>query len=428
MHVLLIALQGPETVRSPDTDNAPEHDAVFAQAARVEGEHILALACAMRDGGQYTPLLVCRRHAPVGVAAKALGLPFLSLGGVATLSGLLRLWLWQRRHERLVVQTVGVEAMDLGLRIMRQRPAGTTLLIHAFPIVPPMESALQGKALRAAHKILCGSAHVRKRIVEAWDCSHAQMGNKDGHLSLTGPKELELAPAMDVASYSSGLSWTETDAASGRHFIFCMGNALSPHSGANLAVRAMAAIRQREDLPPWEVRAYGSGPRFGEVLHEAQTLGVASRLCLLGEQPLPQALQGAHAWLAPGSSLEEAPESLWAGVAAGLPVLCSDSPLHLQRLANAPDAGGIFAADDPQSLAQAMIRLMLDTQFRNRLVAGGQNIRPYLGYDAFAECVFNMYADWCGQLGWLATAVNRTVKDESITDKKKIGTARDSGN
>ncbi len=428
MYVLLIALQGPETVRSQDTDNNQERDAVFARAARVEGEHILALACAMCDGGQYTPLLVCRRHSPVGVAAKALGLPFLPLGGVTTFSGLLRLWLWQRRHAQLVVQTVGVEAMDLGRRIMRQRPAGTTLLIHAFPVVPPMGSALQGKALSAAHKILCGSAHVRECIVEAWQCSHVQTRNEDGQLSLAGSKELELPPAIDVASYSPGLSWTEADAASGRHFIFCMGNALSPHSGANLAVRAMAAIRQREDLPPWEVRAYGSGPRFEEVLHEAQTLGVASRLCLLGDQPLPQALQAAHAWLAPGSSLEEVPESLWAGVAADLPVLCSDSPLHLQRLANASDAGGIFAADDPQSLAQAMIRLMLDTQFRKRLVAGGQSIRPYLGYDAFAECVFNMYADWCGQLGWPVNAANRATTDESTSDKKKIVNAEDRGN
>ena len=125
---------------------------------------------------------------------------------------------------------------------------------------------------------------------------------------------------------------SDTDAAAQGRFVFGLADALTPRSGAQVVMRAMAAIWQRDDLPPWEVRALGGGPRLAEILDEAENLGVASRLSMLNEQYLPEVLPRCHAWIAPGSSPEELPESLWGGVAAGLPLLCSQSPLHLERL------------------------------------------------------------------------------------------------
>ena len=101
-------------------------------------------------------------------------------------------------------------------------------------------------------------------------------------------------------------------------FIFGMSDALAPRSGAIMVMRAMAAIWQRHDLPAWEVRACGGGPRFQEVLEEAENLGVQSRLCLLNEQDLPEMLRPCRAWIAPGSAPDETPETLGAGMAAGM--------------------------------------------------------------------------------------------------------------
>lgn len=400
MRILLAALH---RAGEPAPGERPEECGASsaARAARLEEAHVLALAVAMRDGGRLAPLLVCRRKTSLHDRAVELGLPLLALGGPGTAVALARLWLWQRRHRALLVQTVGEEAMSLGRRILRLRPAGTTLLSHAFLLAPPRAAALKGLALRAAHKILCGSGHVRERIAGALHNGGGSAMGATRALPLAGELLESVSPGMDLTGYTASPEWTAEADAAGRHFIFCMHDALMPRSGALLTVRAMAAIRQREDLPMWEVRAFGAGPRFGEVLHEARTLGVASRLCLLGEQPLPQALPHAHVWLAPGTSPEELPETLWAGAAAGLPTPCSESPLHRERLAGAPDAACVFAAEDPQALALAMIHVMSDAGLRRRLAAGGQALRPHLGYAAFTERTLALYTDWCGQWGRL---------------------------
>ena len=101
-----------------------------------------------------------------------------------------------------------------------------------------------------------------------------------------GPSERRLrllSPCVDGES-ARLLDVTPVIAGAGERFIFCMRESLLPRSGATRVTRAMAALWQRTDLPPWEVRLYGGGDRFTEVFEEARALGVTSRLSLLGEQ------------------------------------------------------------------------------------------------------------------------------------------------
>ena len=198
---------------------------------------------------------------------------------------------------------------------------------------------------------------------------------------------------------------SDTDAAAQGRFVFGLADALTPRSGAQVVMRAMAAIWQRDDLPPWEVRALGGGPRLAEILDEAENLGVASRLSMLNEQYLPEVLPRCHAWIAPGSSPEELPESLWGGVAAGLPLLCSQSPLHLERLSleacKPHHAALLVEENDPQALAKAMIDLMQNAELRRDLARGVQALRPLVGLEAFAARACALYTQWCRELGWL---------------------------
>ena len=159
----------------------------------------------------------------------------------------------------------------------------------------------------------------------------------------------------------------------------------------------MAAIWQRDDLPPWEVRMLGGGPRFQEVLEEAAALGVESRLCLLNEQYAPDVLRNCHAWLAPGSSPEEAPETLWSGFAAGLPVICSRSGLHLERLGGpdqAQNAALTVEENDPQALAKAMIEIMQDAEPRHRLAQCGRALAPSTGLQHMADQACALFEAW----------------------------------
>lgn len=437
MRVLLIALQN--TVPGPAS---PEEQARWAElgspmrTARMEEEHVLALARAMRDGGRLAPMLACRESSYLHARACQINLPVLTVNGASPGNpfNFWCLWRWQRRHQKLLVQTMGQDAVALGRSVLRMRPAGGTLLAHAFPLRPPQGQCAASRAFRAAHKVLCGSRHVMERLAaaearQAPDTpvekkgkskknstgntgSRPECGEKPRTLPLGHAPLTLLAPGMSLddflpaAECEAGRSAVPDSGLSGPdRFVFGLADALTPRSGAQVVMRAMSAIWQRDDLPPWEVRALGGGPRLAEILDEAESLGVASRLSILNEQHLPDVLPRCHAWIAPGSSPEELPENLWAGVAAGLPLLCSQSPLHLERLSleggKPHNAALLVEENDPQALAKAMIDLMQNADLRRDLVRGAQTLRPHVGLEAFAARACALYTQWCRELGWL---------------------------
>ena len=419
MRVLLIALQ--QTTEGPPS---PTEQAQWAETgapmrtARLEEDHALALASAMRDGGRLAPMLLCSKNSRLHRRAAALNLPTLTAGGPVDFT---RLWLWQRRHKHLVVQTFGECSMAAGRRVLAMRPPQSTLLCHAFLLRAPHTDVSAGKGMLAAHKVLCGSSHVRERIAKAGGFGQDDApwrGPRNRQLPLTGDVLTQIVPGMNLEGYTPAPQWSaEAAADSDQRFIFCMGDALTPRSGVHVVTRAMAAMWQRRDLPRWEVRAAGGGPRFQEVLEEAESLGVQSRLCLLNEQPLHQLLQSCHAWIAPGSAPDELPETLGAGLAAHMPVVCGQGDLHRRRLLAAPAAACKFEENNPQSLAEAMINIMTSEDLRRSTVRAGDALRPGLGLDAFADAVCVRHEDWCAELGWLEKTV-RPQATKPVTDQQ----------
>ena len=407
MRVLLIALQ--QTTEGPAS---PAEQAQWTElgapmrTARLEEDHALALAAAMRDGGRLAPMLLCAKNSRLHRRAVALNLPTLAAGGPVDFT---RLWLWQWRHKHLLVQTIGECSMAAGRRVLAMRAPQSTLLSHAFLLRAPHAEACAGKGMLAAHKILCGSNHVRERIAKASGITQGETpwrGPKNRQLPLAGDVLIQRAPGMSLEGYTPAPEWkTEAPVAESTdnepRFVFCMGDALTPRSGVHVVIRAMAAIWQRRDLPRWEVRAAGGGPRFQEVLEEAESLGVQSRLCLLNEQPLHQLLHSCHAWIAPGSAPDELPETLGAGLAAHMPVICGQGDLHNQRLKAAPAAACMFEENNPQSLAECMINVMADAALRRRIVEAGNPLRPDLSHESFALATCTRHEGWCSQLGWL---------------------------
>ncbi|MGE9984164.1 glycosyltransferase family 4 protein [Desulfovibrio sp. SGI.169] len=382
MRILLLSLQN-------ETEDAGHSGSTRARMWRLEEEQTLALVRTMRDGGRLAPLLVCLKGSRLHERARALNLPLLAVSGAGPGNPLtlLRLWNWQRKRKKLLIQTVGEEALALGRRVLRMRPAGGGLLAHAFFLRPPAPELCNGRDMTAARHILCGSEHVRGRILAAWARAPQKSAAPENRSAL-----LPLPPGICLDGFDPAPPPFQADA--GRHFVFGMGESLAPRSGALLVARAMSAIWQRDDLPPWEVRMTGGGPRFREVLDEAASLGVESRLCLLGEQPEADVLAHCHAWLAPGSSPEEGPATLWAGFAAGLPVVCSQSALHLERLRGHDGAVLPVAENDPQALAKAMIDVMRDAELRRALGRRGAALVRDAGLQAMAERACRLFETW----------------------------------
>lgn len=376
MHVLLIALQ----------QEAPEHNGGRgtdpALLARLEAEQSLAMASALNAGGVVAPLLVCLRGSRLHAEATAQALPVLAVSGAGSMAAHVRLWRWQRPRDFLLIQTVGEASVRLGRRVLAMRKKGSATLSHAFFVRPPAPELARGRALSAAGRVFCGSGHVRDRIRELWEALPAKR-RPGATLEL-------LPPGIPLADYlPQPEPWPGPEGE--RRCIFGMGESLAAGSGALLMVRAMAALWQREDLPAWEVRMFGAGPRFEEILHEAESLGVAGRLCILGDQSPAEAVRQCSAWVAPGTSPEELPQTLWAGVAAGLPLICSQSPLHRERLAGMPPMTAVrIPESDPQALAGALIAVMRDGRLRSRMRQAAECVRPRIGLAATAAhfCAF----------------------------------------
>lgn len=182
MRVLLIALQQPVTCQravARTAHGAPGEDAAAPgagraalKAARMEEEQALALGLAMRDGGRLAPLLVCRRGSWLHAHAVELGIPLLVTGGLN--SGLFwpRLFFWQRRHKRLLIQTIGADSVALGRRVLALRRKGSALLSHAFFLRPPQARDCRGRAMRQADHILRSTTGQTQQQSYYFSCIH----------------------------------------------------------------------------------------------------------------------------------------------------------------------------------------------------------------------------------------------------------------
>lgn len=320
---------------------------------------ILALAKYLRDGSQFEPWLVCRRGGALAEEAERLSLPCLCLSRGKGLLDRIALWRWRKKASGMVLMPFDAEALRIAALVKESRKERSSALASCFLLRPPELSRKDIKILSGSDMIVGGSDYIIKNISERLEA--------DGRFSC--PESAVVQPGVECGEYAKARPWRRER---GGNFVFGMAESLSPKSGALLVVRAMSALWQKEGLPPFEARMFGAGPRFNEILREAENLGIKSRLSLLSTQSLRDCAGKCDAWIAPGSAEAEMPDALWAGFAARLPVLCSKSPFHRESLQGANEGAALwFEENHPQELARAMISTMSDQNLRAGLVERG---------------------------------------------------------
>lgn len=325
-----------------------------------ENQQIIALMHTLNGLDNFEPCLVCRQDSHLFQLAEEQNLPVLALRTGKHPLDRFRLWRWQRKIPHILILLMGGEALDIASRLRNMRNKDTTTLICSFLLKAPNLERKQARIIANSSLLICGSEAILNKVAL----------DMEKHVRQSWPGSAIVAPGLPCENYVMARPWEEIP---GRNFVFGMTQSLTRDSGALLIIRAMAAMWQKEELPPFEVRMFGSGPRFDEILEEAKTLGVISRLSILSEQNLSKLACLCDAWLAPGVAEEELPETLGAGFAAGLPVICSQSPLHMERLeGNAPRTAIRVEEDNPQKMARAMIAVMSDAKLRERLVEEGK--------------------------------------------------------
>lgn len=330
----------------------------------------IAIAQEMASISSDPPTLLCSHESPHLDLAKARQIQTRSYPKNILQSW--GLWRWQKEIDSLAIVAIGERSLKAGMKLLKMRGKKAASMWAIF-FTPP-ESPTPG-LFRRITRCICGSNFIAenlKRFLESQQASRSSLE--------------VIAPGIPWEEYVSNRNDSK------ERFVFGMDESLSHDSGALLVIRAMAALWQQKDLPPWEVRMFGNGERFEEIMEEAEKMGVTPRLSILGDQPAPVITSHCNAWLAPGNNPEELPQTLWTGFAAGIPLICSDSNIHRERIPER-DSAIMVNTGNPQELAKAMLDLMHSQRARQHYTAASIKLRPYISLHGMAQRVCSSIAD-----------------------------------
>lgn len=418
----------------------------FSRAWGNSQAHLLALALALHAEDRYKVHICCPRNSPLARKAREHSLPLLALWGDSASNPLtlLRLWLLARPSLRCLIHTFSPAAAVAGARLLRLRQPHSTLLLHNVSCKSvPLKVGKGQEPLPAywhvAHKILCANQHERSLLLEAGLTENQLVclpaGVDTQALSAIRQQDAPIAPVVPAAPVAPVTPVTpvtpvapvtpvtydaDSDAQNDTHSAPKNGAESAPGNNAALPSRyivasltghsackahsvllkAMAALWQREDLPPWEIRIIGACSNFQALLDEATSLGVQSRLALLDDQPLTETLPLCHAVVAPSLSPQGSLPVMAAAWALGLPLLCPALSTN-QEWARHEENALLYSAEDPQQLATCLKKLMHTPQLCHTLSEGGLRSAPATSIATAVEHCRSLYADLLHTKGWV---------------------------
>ncbi|MEG2172217.1 MAG: glycosyltransferase family 4 protein [Desulfovibrionaceae bacterium] len=358
----------------------------FSHTWGVTQAHILELACALQQEQRFHLCLCCPHGSPLARKATALSVPILPLWGTGAWNpfNLLRLWLLTRAENHCLIHTFSTVAAHLGAQVQRLRPPQRTVLIHTCHTHQTLgENQEDTETLPAywqqADIVLCGNQNMRTRLLKT---------------GLDTRKILCLPAGVDTTALPPRASLPE------QRFIIAAMTARTDTAAHSVLLKAMAALWQSENIPPWELRIFGVCPNFQSLLDEAIALGVESRLALLGPQDLREVLPHCHVLVAPGMQPHGSLPAMAAAWATGLPLICPALATNMEWAVHEKNAL-LYKAEDPQALATHLKRLMRDAPLYLSLADGGLHTLPTTSIDhAVCQCRA-LYAQCLKKNGWV---------------------------
>lgn len=357
--------------------------------------HIVALAHALLDEQSADVHICCPRNSPLARTARELHLPLCGLWGDTASNplNLLALWLLTRRQRYCIVHTFSDAAARLGARVMHMRQQQRTILLHNCRNSHDPSCDSNGKVpafWEEAHSILCASHYKRKMLLKA---------NFD-------PQQLVRLPAgvdTDALTALARADQAIVPLAQAQRLVIGSLTGRTDSTSHSVLLKAMAALWQSENMPPWEVRIIGDCPNFHELLDEASALGVQSRLALLGPQPLHEVLPLCNILVAPSTSPHGALPAIAAAWALALPLLCPALPTN-QEWAVHEDNALLYKGEDPQHLATSIKHLIKNFQLQQTLIEGSVRSSSATCIQAAVRRCLDLYAEHLKKRGWVSSS------------------------
>jgi len=140
--------------------------------------------------------------------------------------------------------------------------------------------------------------------------------------------------------------------------------------GHRCLLHAWSRVTADERSAGWRLELWGDGPELGALERLAATLGIDNTVSFRGTIPGASRQLGSLEIVVLASTREALPLVLVEAMAAGCAIVMSDLP-GCRELLGDSGAGEMFAPEDPEGLARALLRLIGDPSGRRELAAGG---------------------------------------------------------
>jgi glycosyltransferase involved in cell wall biosynthesis len=334
-------------------------------------ERAVTLCTAGPGSGQFKPVAACLEGSALARQLAAAGVPMLLLPGVKS-------WhpgVWRRLNQARrtynfsIVHTHDVLAAGLGLKC-RQTWKGARWA-HTWWTAPLFKRAKDADKFRAVDRLVVLNREAAK------------------HLAAAG---MELSRLRVIPGGIDPLVYQPRPAVAATSVKFAALGPLITDSGQDILVEALALFKAANPNLVWELRQAGEGPLFDDILRQAGVVDIVGSMALLGVQRPCNVLPQCDILVAPDVQGENGCEAVKQAWAAGLPVICSDLPVHAEMVRNGY-SGRIVPRQDAAALADALSELWADLKLRNRLAQGGKESLKGYTLERMVEMYAGLYEE-----------------------------------
>lgn len=304
-----------------------------------------------------------------GAAASVREFPLISFRHPDTLRQMRRFAAWCRQQQMAVVHAADLYANIFALPAAAW--ARVPVRIGSRRELNPDKSlgqiALQRAAYACAHSVLANSQAAAARL---------QQERVPAHRIAVIPNGLDLTRFTGVTPQRRG------------HTVIVVAN-LRREKGHDTLLRAAQRMLARH--PETRFRLVGDGPQRAAITQQAQALGIAHAVDLLGYRAdVVDLLASADISVVPSTS-EAFPNAAVEAMAAGVPVVAS-AVGGLLELVHHEQNGLLVPPSDDVALASAMSHLLADSRLRTRLGATARaDVFARYSFDRMVGSVNTLY-------------------------------------
>lgn len=235
---------------------------------------------------------------------------------------------------------------------------------------------------RRAHRVVCVSDGLRADLVEAGVRPERVVRIYN---PVVGPWIGEACRIRPDHPWFAEGAGTEVIVAVGRLF---------HEKGHDVMLEAMSQITRTR--PSVRLVVLGEGPRRADLTALRARLGLDDFVEFAGFRPNPYAYLAAAAAFVMPSRWEGLPTALIEALACGIPAISTDCPSGPREILQDGRAGVLVPPEDPDALAEAVLRVLEDGALRRKLVEEGRRRSNDFSVEASAGAFARLFEQAAG--------------------------------